>query len=92
MISAPTFASDSSTIGVLALTSPPSIPWDSRNAQSDSPLLQPVAALAERVLEARVGASDVAVRRNRDLNSDFAHGSKTVAGVETHRRVRLRQC
>jgi hypothetical protein len=34
MISAPTFASDSSTTGVLAFTSPPSIPCGSRTARS----------------------------------------------------------
>src|SRR5215211_7448880 len=34
MTSAPTFASDSSTTGVLAFTSPPSIPCGSRNARS----------------------------------------------------------
>ena len=34
MISAPTFASASSTTAVLAFTSPPSLPWGSRHAFS----------------------------------------------------------
>src|SRR5215207_4716889 len=74
MISAPTFASDSSTTGVLAFTSPPSSPCGSRHAfQRDHPVVEALPALAERVLQALVGAGDVPVHRNRDVHPHLAH-------------------
>src|SRR3954452_20760959 len=39
----------------------------------DDPFVELLAALTERVLLALVGSGDVAVRRNADVNSHFAH-------------------
>ena len=79
MISAPTFANDSSATALLAFSSPPSSPCGSRQAQSDTThSCSPSPALAERVVEALVRAGDVAVGRDTDVNSDVAHVLKTV--------------
>ena len=42
--------------------------------EPDDPFVQPLAALAERVLEARVGPGDVAVQRHGDIELQLRHG------------------
>ena len=65
MISAPTFAIASSRTALLALTSPPSLPCGSRHAlRANDPVVQALAALAERILLALVRSGHVAVRRH----------------------------
>ena len=58
-----------------ALRSPPSCPWVSRQlCGAERPLVQPLAAAAERILEVRVRPGDVAVERHRDVGNHLAHG------------------
>ena len=88
MISAPTFASASSTTAVLAFTSPPSLPWGSRHALSaNDPLVQALAALAERLLLALVRPGDVAVRRDRDVDSHLARAWRGWCDSRSWRRI-----
>ena len=74
MISAPTLAISCATTAVLAFSSPPSMPWGSRHAfEPDDPVMEVLAALAERVLLGLVRPGHVSVKRDGDVRPDLAH-------------------
>src|SRR5262249_47106675 len=55
----------------------------------DEPIVQLLAALAERLLERRIRAGDVAVQRDRDVGKTW-HAVKTPVCPGTHRSMRSR--
>src|SRR5207248_1070935 len=50
------------------------------SGQRNDPVVEPLAALAERVLLALVRAGDAPVQRDRDVTSELAHLASSIAG------------
>src|SRR5712692_4882266 len=62
--------------------------------QRNHPTVEPLAALAERVLLALVRAGDETVQRDRDMTPKFAHRASSVGGrcARTHPRSTFSDC